>query len=526
MLDATLTATLKTYLERVTEPIELAASLDDSPAAGQTRELLAEIAALSDKITVTSEDNERRPSFAIKRVGSDIAVRFAGVPLGHEFTSLVLALLQVGGVAPKVSDELAQQVRDLPGEHHFETYMSLTCQNCPDVVQALNAMSVLNPRITHVTIEGGAFQGEIESRKVLAVPTVYRNGELFGQGRMTLEEIVGKLDSGAAARDAQRLEAMDPFDVLVVGGGPAGAAAAIYASRKGIRTGIVAERFGGQVMDTMAIENFISVTHTEGPKLAAALEEHVRSYEVEVMELQRAAALTPAAEPGGLAQVRLDNGAVLLARTVILATGARWRHMGVPGEEDYRNKGVTFCPHCDGPLFKGKRVAVIGGGNSGIEAAIDLAGVVGHVTVLEFMDELRADAVLQRKLYSLPNVEVILSAKTTEVLGNGEQVTGLDYEDRATGASRHLDLEGIFVQIGLLPNTEWLADALTLTPRKEIVIDDRGQTSATGIFAAGDCTTTPYKQIVISLGAGATAALGAFDHLIRSTAPEASLVDA
>jgi len=387
-------------------------------------------------------------------------------------------------------------------------------------------MSVLNPRITHVTIEGGAFQGEIESRKVLAVPTVYRNGELFGQGRMTLEEIVGKLDSGAAARDAQRLEAMDPFDVLVVGGGPAGAAAAIYASRKGIRTGIVAERFGGQVMDTMAIENFISVTHTEGPKLAAALEEHVRSYEVEVMELQRAAALTPAAEPGGLAQVRLDNGAVLSARTVILATGARWRHMGVPGEEDYRNKGVTFCPHCDGPLFKGKRVAVIGGGNSGIEAAIDLAGVVGHVTVLEFMDELRADAVLQRKLYSLPNVEVILSAKTTEVLGNGEQVTGLDYEDRATGASRHLDLEGIFVQIGLLPNTEWLADALTLTPRKEIVIDDRGQTSATGIFAAGDCTTTPYKQIVISLGAGATAALGAFDHLIRSTAPEASLVDA
>lgn len=397
--------------------------------------------------------------------------------------------------------------------------MSLTCQNCPDVVQALNAMSVLNPRITHVAIEGGAFQGEIESRKVLAVPTVYRNGELFGQGRMTLEEIVGKLDSGAAARDAERLGAMEPFDVLVVGGGPAGAAAAIYASRKGIRTGIVAERFGGQVMDTMAIENFVSVQHTEGPKLAAALEEHVRSYEVEVMELQRAAALTPATEPGGLAEVRLDNGAVLRSRTVIISTGARWRHMGVPGEEDYRNKGVTFCPHCDGPLFKGKRVAVIGGGNSGIEAAIDLAGVVGHVTVLEFMDELRADAVLQRKLYSMPNVEVILSAKTTEVLGNGDQVTGLDYEDRTTGQSRHLDLEGIFVQIGLLPNTDWLGDAVTLSPRKEIVIDERGQTSAPGVFAAGDCTTVPYKQIVISLGAGATAALGAFDHLIRTTAP-------
>jgi alkyl hydroperoxide reductase subunit F len=397
--------------------------------------------------------------------------------------------------------------------------MSLTCQNCPDVVQALNAMSVLNPRITHVAIEGGAFQGEIEARKVLAVPTVYRNGELFGQGRMTLEEIVGKLDSGAAARDAERLGALEPFDVLVVGGGPAGSAAAIYASRKGIRTGIVAERFGGQVMDTMAIENFISVQRTEGPKLAAALEEHVRSNEVEVMELQRVAALTPATEPGGLAEVRLDNGAVLRSRTVILATGARWRHMGVPGEEDYRNKGVTFCPHCDGPLFKGKRVAVIGGGNSGIEAAIDLAGVVGHVTVLEFMDELRADAVLQRKLYSMPNVEVILSAKTTEVLGNGEQVTGLDYEDRTTGEAKHLDLEGIFVQIGLLPNTDWLGEAVTLSPRKEIVIDERGQTSAPGIFAAGDCTTVPYKQIVISLGSGATAALGAFDHFIRTTAP-------
>ena len=519
MLDATLTATLKTYLERVTEPIELAAALDDSPAAGQTRELLDEIAALSDKITVTTQADERTPSFAIARPGTDIAVRFAGVPLGHEFTSLVLALLQVGGVPPKISDELAQQVRDLPGEHHFETYMSLTCQNCPDVVQALNAMSVLNPRITHVAIEGGAFQDEVAERKILAVPTVYRNGELFGQGRMTLEEIVRKLDTGAEARDAERLAAMEPFDVLVVGGGPAGATAAIYASRKGIRTGILVERFGGQVMDTMAIENFVSVQHTEGPKLSSALEEHVRSYEVEVMELQTARSLRPTAEAGGLASVELTNGAVLQARSVVVATGARWRHMGVPGEEEYRNKGVTFCPHCDGPLFKGKRVAVIGGGNSGIEAAIDLAGVVGHVTVIEFLDELRADAVLQRKLRSLPNVEVILGARTTEVLGNGERVTGLTYEDRATGELKHLDLEGIFVQIGLLPNTDWLGESLALSPRKEIVIDDRGSTSAAGIFAAGDCTTVPYKQIVISMGAGATSALSAFDYLIRTSAP-------
>ncbi|MBP8880363.1 MAG: alkyl hydroperoxide reductase subunit F [Dermatophilaceae bacterium] len=519
MLDATLTATLKTYLERVTLPVELEASLNESQASAQTRELLTEIAALSDKITVTSGDDDRKPSFAIRRVGTDIAVRFAGVPLGHEFTSLVLALLQVGGVAPKISDEVAEQVRNLPGEHHFETYMSLTCQNCPDVVQALNAMSVLNPKITHVTIEGGAFQNEIEERKVLAVPTVYRNGKLFGQGRMTLEEIVRKLDSGAEEREAAALAAKDPFDVLVVGGGPAGSAAAIYASRKGIRTGVVVERFGGQVMDTMSIENFISVQHTEGPKLAGALEEHVRSYEVDVMEFQRAKSLTPAAEPGGLATVTLANGAALQARSVIISTGARWREMGVPGEQEYRNKGVTFCPHCDGPLFKGKRVAVIGGGNSGIEAAIDLAGVVGHVTVIEFLDELRADAVLVRKLHSLPNVDVILGAKTTQVLGNGEQVTGLDYEERATGTIKHVDLEGVFVQIGLLPNTEWLGEAVTLSPRKEIVIDERGATSAHGVFAAGDCTTVPYKQIVISLGAGATAALSAFDHLIRTSAP-------
>jgi alkyl hydroperoxide reductase subunit F len=528
VLDPNLTATLKTYLERLTLPVELVGSLDDSRAGQQTRELLGEIAALSTMVTTReatdAEADARRPSFAVRRSGSDpqdpeISVRFAGLPMGHEFTSLVLAILQVGGVPPKISEAAADAVRAIEGEHRFETYMSLTCQNCPDVVQALNSMSVLNPRIQHVAIEGGAFQGEIEQRKVLAVPTVYRNGELFGQGRMTLEEIVAKLDSGAAARETQRLDAMEPFDVLVVGGGPAGAAAAIYAARKGIRTGIVAERFGGQVMDTMAIENFISVTRTEGPKLSAALEEHVRAYEVEVMELQRATALRPAAEPGGLAQVQLDGGAVLRARNVILATGARWRHMGVPGEEDYRNKGVTFCPHCDGPLFKGKRVAVIGGGNSGIEAAIDLAGVVGHVTVLEFMDELRADAVLQRKLRSLPNVEVILSAKTTEVLGNGDQVTGLDFQDRTTGEAKHLDLDGIFVQIGLLPNTDWLGDAVTLSPRKEIVIDDRGQTSAEGIFAAGDCTTVAYKQIVISLGAGATAALAAFDRHIRVTAP-------
>ncbi len=518
MLDADLTSQLKSYLENVTEPIELIGSLDDRPKSAELKELLEEIAALSDKVEARFDgDDPRRPGFVIARPGTDIAVRFAGIPMGHEFTSLVLAILQVGGHAPRVTDEVREQIEGLDGEYNFETYMSLTCQNCPDVVQALNAMSVINPKIQHIAIEGSLFQDEIDERKVMAVPTVYLNGELFGQGRMSVEEIVGKLDTGAAAKAAEKMSGMKPFDVLVVGGGPAGAAAAVYAARKGIRTGLAAERFGGQVLDTMSIENFISVTYTEGPQLAAALEEHVNQYDVELMKNQLASGLRMTDK--GLVEVEFESGASLRSRTVVLSTGARWRTMGVPGESEYRNKGVTFCPHCDGPLFKGKRVAVIGGGNSGIEAAIDLAGVVGHVTVVEFLDELRADAVLQAKLRSMKNVDIILGAETTEVVGDGKAVTGLDYKDRASGEAKHLDLEGVFVQIGLLPNTEWLGDAVELSPRKEIVIDERGATSMPGVFAAGDATITPYKQIVVALGGGATAALAAFDHLIRHDAP-------
>ncbi|MDR2838713.1 MAG: alkyl hydroperoxide reductase subunit F, partial [Azonexus sp.] len=438
-------------------------------------------------------------------------------PMGHEFTSLVLALLQTGGHPPKVEPEIIAQIKNLAGAFKAETFISLSCHNCPDVVQAFNLMAVLNPNITSTMVDGALFQGEVERRQIMAVPTIYVNGEEFGQGRMSIEEILGKLDTGAAARAAAELGKKEAFDVLVVGGGPAGAAAAIYAARKGIRTGIVAERFGGQVMDTLAIENFISVKETEGPKLAAALEEHVKHYDVDVMNLQRATKLTP----GALAEIQLENGATLKAKTVILATGARWREMGVPGEKEYKAKGVCFCPHCDGPLFKGKRVAVIGGGNSGIEAAIDLAGIVGHVTVLEFLDTLRADAVLQAKLNSLANVTVIKSAQTTEVTGDGQKVNGITYKDRLSGEVHHLELEGIFVQIGLLPNTDWLKDTLELTRMGEIVIDAKGQTSLPGVFAAGDCATTPYKQIIIAMGSGATASLSAFDHLIRSSAPAA-----
>ncbi|MFM2290097.1 MAG: hypothetical protein RL684_3240 [Pseudomonadota bacterium] len=520
MLDDALKTQLKAYLERLKQPIQLVAALDDGDTSREMRELLQDIAAQSDKITLVerSEEGVRRPSFAIARADGSVHLRFAGLPLGHEFTSLVLALLQVGGHPSKEAPELLEQVRNLDGDHRFETYFSQSCQSCPDVVQALNLMAVLNPRIQHVAIDGAAFQDEVEQRQVMAVPSVFLNGEPFGSGRMGLAEIVARLDTGAAAREAGKIAAKAPFDVLVVGGGPAGAAAAIYAARKGIATGIVAERFGGQVLDTLGIENFISVPHTEGPRLAAALEQHVREYDVDIMNLQRAEQLVPGEE---FIEVRLASGASLKSRAVILSTGARWRQMNVPGEDEYRNKGVAYCPHCDGPLFKGKRVAVIGGGNSGVEAAIDLAGIVGHVTLLEFDGKLRADEVLQRKLRSLPNVSVIVSAQTTEVTGDGHRVNGLVYKDRHGGAEHRIELEGIFVQIGLLPNTEWLKGTVKLSPRGEIEVDARGETSVPGVFAAGDCTTVPYKQIVIAMGEGSKAALGAFDHLIRTSAPQA-----
>ncbi len=516
MLDAAIKEQLKAYLEKLQRPIELVASLDNSATAEEMRALLTDIAALSDKISLFDNgDAVRRPSFAIGLPGEAPRIHFAGLPLGHEFTSLVLALLQTGGHPPKVDAAVIEQIKNLPGGIHAEIFISLSCHNCPDVVQAFNLMAALNPGVTSAMIDGALFQDEVNRRQIMAVPSIFVNGKAFGQGRMTIEEILAKLDTGAAARAAEELAKKAPFDVLVVGGGPAGAAAAIYAARKGIRTGIVAERFGGQVLDTLSIENFISVPETEGPRLASALEEHVRRYPVDVMNLQRAVGL----KPGERIEVQLENGATLTSRAVILATGARWREMNVPGEKEYKAKGVCFCPHCDGPLFKGKRVAVIGGGNSGVEAAIDLAGIVGHVTLLEFADSLRADAVLQKKLHSLPNVTVIKSAQTTEVAGDGQKVNGLRYQDRVSGDIRQLELEGIFVQIGLLPNTDWLKGALDLSRTGEIEIDAKGHTSLPGVFAAGDCTTVPYKQIIIAMGAGATASLSAFDHLIRSSVP-------
>ncbi len=514
MLDNNLKTQLKGYLERISQPVEIVASLDEGAKSLETAELLSDIESASQLVTVAPDrdDTQVKPSFALRQPGGEPRVRFAGLPMGHEFTSLVLALLQVGGYPPKADAAVMEQIRNLPGEYNFETFVSLTCQSCPDVVQALNLMAVLNPRIRHTMIDGAVFQDEVEKRQVMAVPAVFLNGEPFGQGRMELEEIVAKIDSGSAQRDAARLSAKAPYDVLVVGGGPAGAAAAIYAARKGIRTGIAAERLGGQLLDTVGIENFISVKETEGHKLASGLEQHVTTYDVDVMNLQRAEALIP----GDLIEVKLVNGAALKARSVIVATGARWREINVPGEREYRNRGVAYCPHCDGPLFKGKRVAVIGGGNSGVEAAIDLAGLVSHVTLIEYDPQLRADAVLVRKLQSLPNVTVITNAQTTEVRGDGERVTGLIYKNRQGGALSTVELAGVFVQIGLVPNTDWLKGTVKLSPRGEVEVDARGQTSVPGVFAAGDCTIVPYKQIVIAMGEGAKASLSAFDHLIRS----------
>ncbi len=519
MLDASTKAQLRSYLERITQPIEIVASLDESKASADMRTLLKDIADSSAlvKVSESLDDKHRKPSFSINRPSENHGPRFAGLPMGHEFTSLVLALLQVGGYPPKVEEAVLEQIRALDGDFEFEIFVSLTCHNCPDVVQALNLMAVQNPRIKTTMIEGGTFQDEVKERQVMAVPMVFLNGTEFGQGRMSLEEILAKIDNSGVEREAAKIAAKDPFDVLIVGGGPAGAAAAVYAARKGIRTGVASERFGGQVLDTMGIENFISIKETVGPKFALALEEHVRTYDVDIMNLQRAKALVPGKD---LIEVQLESGASLKSKTVVISTGARWRNINVPGEQEFRNKGVAYCPHCDGPLFKGKRVAVIGGGNSGVEAAIDLAGIVGHVTLIEFDAKLRADAVLQRKLLSLPNVDVFTNAQTTEITGK-ETVEALSYKDRASGQVHRVELEGVFIQIGLVPNTDWLKGTVELSKHGEIVVDARGQTSVPGVFAAGDATTVPFKQIIIAAGDGAKAALGAFDHLIRSSAPAA-----
>jgi alkyl hydroperoxide reductase subunit F len=520
MLDAKMKTQLEAYLQNLKTPVELVAYLDDQDKSRELETLMSDVSALSTLVSVIQGEDTgaRRPAMGVRSVATGTEMRFAGVPLGHEFTSLVLAVLHSGGHPMKIDKDLIEQVRNLDGEYHFETYISLSCQTCPEVVQALNMMAAINPQISNEMIDGSLFQQEVDDRKVMAVPTVFMNGQQFSQGRITLADILKKIDKNAGARSLKKLDEKGVFDMLIVGGGPAGASAAIYAARKGIRTGVLADKFGGQLLDTVSIENFISLTETEGPILVANLEAHIGAYDVDIMRGHNASALN-VAEDGSI-EVSVEGGAVLRSRSVLLATGARWREMNVPGEQEYRGKGVAYCPHCDGPLFKGKSVAVIGGGNSGIEAAIDLAGIAEHVTVLEFDSKLRADDILQRKARTMKNIEIITSALTTEVLGDGDRVTSLQYTDRKTGDVKSVTLAGIFVQIGLIPNTEFLKGSVALTPRGEIEINARGETSIPGVFAAGDVTTVPFKQIVVAVGSGATAALGAFDYLIRQIVDE------
>lgn len=508
MLDADIKAQLAQYLELLENPIVLKPSVGEDENSQKLLQFVEEIAAMSTKITVEAGTSEKVPSFSVDRPEEATGIVFAGIPLGHEFTSLVLALLQVSGRAPKIDESVKSQIEAISVPYHFDSYISLTCHNCPDVVQALNIMSVLNPNISHTMTDGSMFKAEVEAKGIMAVPTVYVNGESFTSGRTTIEEILTKLGSAAPV---ENLSEKEPYDVLIVGGGPAGASAAIYAARKGIRTGMVVDNFGGQVMDTLGIENLIGTKYTEGPKLMASVEEHVNAYDVDIMKSQRSAKL----EKKELVEVTLESGAVLKSKTAIVSTGASWRKIGVPGETEFKNKGVAYCPHCDGPLFADKDVAVIGGGNSGIEAAIDLAGIVKHVTVLEFLPELKADRVLQERLHSLPNVTVLTNVQTKEITGENT-VNGITYSDRETGTEVHLDVQGVFILIGLMPNTAWLDGTVERNKMGEILTDKQGATNIPGVFAAGDCTDAAYKQIIISMGSGATAALGAFDYLIRN----------
>ncbi|CAM8277017.1 alkyl hydroperoxide reductase subunit F [Candidatus Methylopumilus planktonicus] len=514
-LDITIKNQLQDYMTRLVNPIKLLANLDETASSQEMLEMLEEVASLSEKITLNKETDvsKRIPSFEVNRETDVTGITFAGIPSGHEFTSFVLALLQAGGHPLKIDAEKIEQIKNIQGKFHFETYISLSCHNCPDVVQALNAMSIINSNISHVMIDGALFQKEVEDKQIMAVPTIFLNDKPFGQGRMELDEIVNKIDSSASLKEAEKISKKETYDILIVGGGPAGASAAVYSARKGLRTGIVSERFGGQVMDTLGIENFISVKATEGPKLVTALEEHVKEYDVDIMNLQRAKSIQKNDE-NALFEVELENGGKLKSKSVIVATGARWRELNVPGEKEFKGKGVAYCPHCDGPLFKGKHVAVIGGGNSGVEATIDLANIVGHVTLFEFAPELKADDILQKRLYSLSNVDVILNAQTLEVLGT-DKVNSMIYLDRKTNEKKTIPLEGIFIQIGLLPNTDFVKNTVDLSKFGEIIIDSHGQSSLKGLFAAGDATTVPYKQIIIAMSEGAKASLGAFDYLIR-----------
>lgn len=507
MLTQELKSQLSQYLQLLENPIVFSVSLDESDASKEVKEFLSEVVELSDKLSISEKEHDLKPSFSLDRENGPSGVNFAGVPMGHEFESFVLALLQVGGRTPKIDEKLIDRIKKIDQDLSFETFISLTCHNCPDVVQALNIMSVLNPKISNTMIEGGAFQSLVEDRGVMAVPTVFLNGEEIFGGKKSIEEIVD-LVIGEDSRES--LADKEVFDSLVIGGGPAAMMAAIYSVRKGIKTGILTDKVGGQVTETLEINNILSLESTEGPKFMAQAKNHVLSYPVDLMEGYRAVDIE---RKDDLVEVVLDNGDILKTKSLVIATGAGWRLLGIPGETEFKNKGVAYCVHCDGPLFKDKTVAVIGGGNSGVESALDLAGIAKKIVLIQFENKLTADQVLQDRLSELDNVEVVLNANTKSLTGNGK-VEHITYVDRISGEETTLDVQGCFIQVGLVPNTKWLNGKLDMNPRGEIIIDNQGATSLEGVYAAGDCTDVAFKQIIIASGAGATASLGAYNYLL------------
>lgn len=509
ILDETIKLQLKEYLSLLEDEVVIKKYTGTDEVSLQMDELLEELNKLSSKIHIEEEVLNRMPSFKLTKRDTDSGITFAGVPLGHEFSSLVLALLQVSGRPPKMEQEVVDRIKLIKRELSFETYISLSCHNCPDVVQALNMMSILNPHIQHTMIDGNVFRKEVEDKEIMAVPSIYLNGEYFNSGRITLEDVLQQLGI-EDARPQHLVEQV--FDSVVVGAGPGGCSAAIYMARKGLKTALIAKHFGGQVTETLSIENLISLKYIEGPNLGRNLEEHVKQYDIEVISNQL---VTQLGKVEDRFEVVLENRLKLKAKAVILATGAKWRNLNVPGEVEFKNKGVAYCPHCDGPLYKGKKVAVVGGGNSGVEAAIDLSQIAEHVYLLEFMPQLKADEILQSKLKALNNVTILTHVKVQEIKGK-TKVEEIMYQDTVTEEIQSISLEGVFIQIGLSPNTDWLKGQVSCNKIGEIIVDRKGRTNLEGIFAAGDCTDSPYKQIIIAMGSGATAALSAFDYLMNS----------
>ncbi|GAF61635.1 alkyl hydroperoxide reductase protein F [Psychrobacter sp. JCM 18903] len=523
MIDKSLLDAIKSYSEKMTRPITFVLGSGEHSKRAELIDFLTKIAGTTDKINfdATATDDSLPSPISFKVVShvdgelTDTGIVFSGIPGGHEFTSLILAILQAGGHTLKLDESIQKLIKRFNKPLQFQTYVSLSCHSCPEVVQALNQFALLNDGISNEMIDGALFQEQVDANNIQGVPAVFLNGKPFANGLIDTAKLIGKLQEqfpdllAEADDDAEQLEQQD---VTIIGAGPAGVAAAIYTARKGLKVTMVADRIGGQVKDTQDIENLISVPLTTGTELSANFEKHLREYDITLKEHVSVKEISETEDENY--RIHLNTGETFETRSIILATGAQWRKLGVPGEEENIGKGVAFCAHCDGPFFKGKDIAVVGGGNSGIEAALDLAGIVKHVTVLEFADDLKADQVLINKAKEKANIEFITGAATQEIKATDGKVTSIVYQDRSTGDTHERDLAGVFVQIGLVPNSAFVKGFVDLNRFGEIEIDERCRTDRKGIFACGDVTTVPFKQINIAMGEGSKAALSAFEYLV------------